>query len=135
MSLVNKTGRRINSPENIKIPYKFNADFETMVFFRELKQNLFEVFKILKGAGSIKEVSSDYETLGTELILVSETLTITLRDNPEDQEVVTIKNIGGVTTINGNSKKIDGNNYLYITNKYDSPKLIYLSKFDEWFIV
>jgi hypothetical protein len=134
MSLVSKTNRRLSSPENIKIPAKFNNDFEVMIFFGEIIRTMFDMFKILKSSENVTELNNDYTTVGSETLIAANTITITLNINPNDQEKVKIKNINGITTIKSD-KKIDGFNKLYITEKYDAPTLIYLSNKDQWFII
>jgi hypothetical protein len=125
---------RLGSPENIKIPMKYNENIEDIVFFGEIKSNLSQIYRILNSTLEIIELDDDYITDSNDLLIAKKTLTITLNANPLDQEKVQIKNIGGITTIKGNNKLIDGCDKLIINNKYDAPTLIYIESVDQWFI-
>ena len=77
-------------------------------------------------------VSSDYTTGGNEYVRVSNNATITLNNEPDDQEVVIVQSISeGVTLIVG---PLSGDTSMAITKAYDVVKLTYSVEFGEWLL-
>jgi len=83
----------------------------------------------------IISVSADYTTTGDQIIICTNTssITVTLNPNPADGEEVHIKRQNtGVVTIVGD---IDGQTSITPVLRYDSPHLVYTIEANEWSIV
>lgn len=135
MSLKDNVGRKLTSPLSIKIPSQYTEDYDSLVMFEEIKLRMWELYDITNANNQINEISEDYTTSGSEILLPSNTLTITLNETPINQERVTIKNIGGVVTINGNGRNIDGSQTLIVDKLYDAPTITYIESKDQWYII
>ena len=133
MSIKDSTGRKLSSPATIHAPFRFNTDIEVSGFFSEILTYLYEVYSILTNINSFIETDTDLTTTGFDTIIVTDTATITLNDNPLENETVIVKSLTVNTiTIDGNSKLIDGAANLLITTQYDNIKLIYIKSQDVW---
>lgn len=135
MSLKSQTKKALRPPLTNKVPKSLLKDFETAVFFENTNLILHELATIVSSETQVTLVESDYTTDGSDILIADSTLTITLNDLPIDQETVKIKNIGGITTIDGNTRMIDGSEQLIINNKYDAPTITYIKSKDAWYIL
>lgn len=133
MSLKNISGRKAASPQTINIPAKYNNP-EDSVLFREIKNRMYELWAIIKSDSSVTPIDSDYTTEGSGIFLATNSITITLNDSPANQEKVQIKNTGGIITIDGNGKNIDGSQTLIVDKVWDAPTIIYLQDQDQWYL-
>jgi len=80
-------------------------------------------------------VSGDYTTTGSQIVICTNTasITVTLNPSPDDGEEVHIKRQNtGTVTVSGD---IDGDSSKDIIFRYDSPHLVYTVEADEWSIV
>ena len=133
MSIKDSTGRKLSSPATIHAPFRFNTDIEVSGFFSEILTYLYEVYSILTNINSFIETDTDLTTTGFDTIIVTDTATITLNDNPLENETVIVKSLTvNTVTIDGNGKNIDGAANLLITTQYDNIKLIYIKSQDVW---
>ena len=83
----------------------------------------------------IVSISGNYTTTGDQIIICTNTssITVTLNPTPQDGEEVHIKRQNtGTVVISGD---IDGQTSITPTIRYDSPHLVYTIDADEWSIV
>lgn len=80
----------------------------------------------------------NYTTIGDQVIKCTAALTVTLNDEPEDQEKAQILVTNGDVTIDGNSRNIDGDTDVTIVFANIQPPAtvdcLYLVDTDEWII-
>jgi len=154
---------RVNPPEQLQLPNL--KDVGLLRFLKDLKFILFQMWKRL-GAGEdlvagsvtglyefddlvnntakeqlLSDVVStdvDYTTIGDQTIICTEALTVTLNDEPDDQEVAKIQVTNGDVTIDGNGINIDGDTDVTIVFANIQPPAlvdcVYLVDTNEWII-
>lgn len=86
---------------------------------------------------NVVSTSSNYTTTEDDIVICvnSGKVTITLNDEPEDLEVVTIKNTLSTVSIDGNGKTIDGFTLLNLAERYHSVDLVYSVVNDAWSVI
>lgn len=133
MSIKSRLKRQLNSPQNIKTPFKFKKDLEVDQFFNKILGNMYEMYSLFTKSYVFTEVNTDITTNGFIDILALDTLTVTLNDNPADNEEVNIKLMTASTiTIDGNGKDIDGLASFTMSTQYEKKKIIYIKSQDKW---
>jgi hypothetical protein len=154
----------VNPPPQFRRPKKINADKELRPYFEKLEWLLFQLWTRTGGAddsvdetvnsqvdtdglfGLFSRISDlefrnviptaiDYTTIGSDIVICTDAVTITLNDEPDDQELATVKRAAGQIIINGNGKLIDGNTTLRINVKYTSLDIIYTVETDSWHVI
>jgi hypothetical protein len=84
---------------------------------------------------NVVSVTSDYTTIGADIVICNDAVTVSLNDEPEDQELVTIKRAAGKVKISGNGKLVDGSAQVNVILKYTSLDIIYTVDTDTWNII
>lgn len=135
MSIKNKTGRKLDSPMLNKVPKSLSQNFEQATYLETLNMNLYQMYAILNDTTSMTSLDDDYTTIGSELLIATENVTITLNATPKDEEEVTIKNASGLIEVNGNGVNIDGSETAIISTLWDSITIIYIEDNKQWFII
>lgn len=133
MSIKEKLKRKLNSPANILIPFKFKEDLQVTLFFEKILNNMYEMYSLLTKSQIIKTINEDYSVDGYEVLVATDELSITLPEEPfENQEVIIKSMTLNTITIIGNGKNIDGSSTLLINTQYDNIRLIYIKSQDAW---
>ncbi len=124
-------------------------------FLEELNGNSNEMIDALTGFNEFDDLISesakeqllndvvstdvDYTTVGDQVIICTAALTVTLSDEPEDQERVKVIIANGDVTVSGNGKLINKKADVTIIFKnlvtIGVLDIIYILELDEWFIV
>ena len=153
---------RVNPPKQVVLPEKVRGDVSLKRAFDDVYYILFQMWKRL-GAGddwvsdslesqyefddiieqdisqsflfNVVVTGTDYTTHTNQIVICTDTVTVTLNSEPEDQELVKVRVIGRGTTINGNGRNINGQKEAKIKTKYTSWDLLYILEIDEWIIV
>lgn len=77
--------------------------------------------------------SSNYVTIGNEILKLSNNVTVTLNATPNDGERVRVKSATGKPyTVNGNGRLIDGRKAITYRNPYNFKELSYSVELDAW---
>lgn len=85
---------------------------------------------------SISTQSTNYVTIGDEVVLLSKNVTVSLNANPQDQERVYIKSATGLPfKVSGNGKKVDGQSLINFRKPYLGRTIIYSSDLGAWSII
>ena len=81
-------------------------------------------------------ISSDYTSNGNEIIICNNLakITVTMTESPANGSRTYIKRVNAIVDVTA-TKGIDGKTTRKITNKYDSPLLVYTSELDEYSII
>jgi hypothetical protein len=77
----------------------------------------------------------DYTTIGSDIVICTDAVTVTLNDEPDDQEISSIKRTAGQVILDGGGRLIDGNSTLRINVKYTSLDVIYTVETDSWHVI
>jgi hypothetical protein len=85
---------------------------------------------------TVVSVSADYTSVGNEIIICtnSNTITITLNANPNNKDQILIKRTNGPVIVTS-TKGIDGITKKGILNKFDSPHMVFTVEADEYSII
>jgi hypothetical protein len=84
---------------------------------------------------NVVSVTSDYTTIGSDIVICNDAVTVSLNDEPEDQELVTIKRAAGAVTIEGAGRNIDGVSNWVVNVQNTSLDIIYTVDTDSWSII
>lgn len=154
----------VNPPPQFRRPQKINADKELRPYFEKLEWLLFQLWTRTGGNDdtvqdtSVSQVDTDglfglfgriaalelrnivptavdYTTIGSDIVICTDALTVLLNDEPKDQEMVTIKRTEGAVIVNGNGKLIDNKSSWRLNVKRWGFDAIYLVETDSWHIV
>lgn len=154
----------VNPPLNLKIPRRLSGDVESDAFFRNLITILFQLWERTGGGDdtvsdleneqpdtdalfsffsviedirfkNVAVVSTDYQSLGNEIVICDGALRVTLPQYPDDQTCIKVKRAAGQIVIDGNGKNIDGSGTITVIRKYTNLDLIYTVETDSWHIV
>lgn len=155
-------GNRVNPPKQVVLPAKVQSDRELKKAFDDVYLIMFQMWKRLGGGddwinalqedeyefdqliepdvsqfllSDIVITDSDYTTHGNQVVICTGRVTVTLNDEPSDQEVVKVRMLSNGVTINGNGKNVNGQSDAKIKIKYTSWDLLYILETDEWIIV
>jgi hypothetical protein len=155
---------KVNPPPQLRRPNKLTSDQEMRPYFERLEWILFQLWSRTGGADdsvddtvnsqvdtdglfglfgriaalelrNIVSTAVDYTTIGSDIVICTDAVTVTLNDEPDDQETPSIKRTAGLVVINGNGKLIDGSSTLRINVKYTSLDIIYLVETDSWHVI
>jgi hypothetical protein len=153
-----------NPPPQIRRPKKVSQDRELDAYFRQIEWTLFQLWNRTGGGDdtvddtvnsqvdtdglfglfsrindlefrNVVSTSANYTAIGSDIVICNDAVTVFLNDEPDDQEIVTIKRAAGPVTINGNGKTIDGDATVKLIIKYVSLDLIYTIETDSWNII
>lgn len=156
---------RVNPPKQLVLPNKISQDMELKKAFDDRDYILFQLWKRTGGGDDFVDSSTttgyefddlilntakeqllfdvvstsvNYTTIGDQVIKCTDALTVTLNDEPEDQETAKILITNGDVTIDGNSRNIDGDTDVTIVFANIQPPAtvdcLYLVDTDEWII-
>lgn len=153
----------VNQPPPLKLPQAFYTDSEIRAYMQQVGQILWQLWRRTGGSSdgisstqnrdlydstahvaalyqfktNFQSTSSALTTSGTQCIVVTAAVTITLNDSPADGEIVKIKRAttAGAVTVSGNGKNIDGASTYKILENYESVQIVYSVLDDAWFIV
>ena len=79
--------------------------------------------------------SSDYTTLGSEVVICTDKMEITLNATPDDQELVIIHAANGVVLIEGNGNTINNETSAVIRRNFTTWDLLYGVEIGGWIII
>jgi len=79
--------------------------------------------------------SADYTTVGDQIVVCLSAITITLNDEPEDQELVRIIVTNGRVNIDANGKTINGELDAIIRRDNTTWDIMYILETDEWRVI
>lgn len=157
---------RVNPPKQLTLPDKISNDIELKKSFDDRDYILFQIWKRI-GAGSdfidnslsglnefddlitesakdqllfdVVNTAVDYTTIGDQAVICTAALTVTLNDEPDDQERVKVIIANGDVTLNGNGKLINKETDQTVLFKnlvtLATLDIIYIIELDEWFII
>lgn len=157
-------GQTVNPPPQIRRPDKITQDNALRPYFERLEWTLFQLWTRTGGPDdsvddtannqvdvdglfglfgriaalefrNIIPTSLDYTTIGSDIVICTDAVTVTLNAEPDDQEIATVKWTAGSVVVDGNGKQIDGKDSWRINVKYTSLDIIYLVETDSWHIV
>lgn len=156
---------KVNPPPQLRIPKEFLANTEIRSFFEQQQTILFQLWQKLGGGSdnfddiesqfsefdeldtiygqdkkpNVSTQTSNYTTLGSEIVVCDSSITVTLNDTPDDREMVTVKIRNGDVVINGNGRYLDGESSItFIAEDLQGQPtvdIIYLLETDDWIIV
>jgi len=155
---------KVNPPPQLRRPRKITTDNELRPYFERLEWLLFQLWTRTGGSddsidetvnsqvdtdglfGLFSRISDlefrnviptavDYTTIGSEIIICTDAVTVTLNDEPDDQELATVKRVGGSVIVDGNGKLIDGETDWTINVQLTSLDIVYLVETDAWNII
>lgn len=152
---------KVNPPPQLKLPRAFQKDSEIEKFFISQNRILFQLWT--RTGGSTDAVAAeeqglrefddltaladsvpirnavstavDYTSAGSDIVICTAALDVTLSAEPDDKEIVTIKRAGGKVRALGNGRLIDGKASFVISKQYASRDIIYLLETDSWHII
>ena len=153
-----------NPPPQIRRPNKLSADKELDSYFRQIEWLLFQLWNRTGGGDdvvdstinsqvdtdglfglfsrisnieyrNVESTSVNYTTIGSDIVLCNAAITVTLNDEPDDQEIVDIKRKSGLVVVDGNGKLIDGVTSWNINVINSSMKIIYTADTDDWSVI
>ena len=97
------------------------------------------VNSLLPGKPDVKVATSDYTTIGTQTIICTDALIVSLNTSPADRELVKVIISNGDVTVNGNGKLINKDTDLTVIFKNlittATLDIVYILETDEWFII
>ena len=79
--------------------------------------------------------SSDYTTLGDQVVICTSSIAVTLNDEPEDQELVKVIVTNGKVNINANGKTINNESDAIIRRNNTTWDIMYVLDIDEWRVI
>lgn len=80
-------------------------------------------------------VTIDNSVTGNQVIICTDTLTVTMAAIPLDKDVVEVKSTNGNVIIDGNGNNIDGDSTVTIRRNYTGLSMEYSTTADAWFIL
>jgi hypothetical protein len=154
----------VNPPPQLRIPKSLARDEQAFQYFREIQTILFQLWTRTGGpddsvestanenidtdalfglVGRVDElesrdvftVTTTHETSGNEIVICTDSATVSLNPAPNDQEIVTINRQAGIVQINGNGKLVNGSTLVRMIRKYMSFDIIYTAESDAWAII
>jgi len=94
---------------------------------------------LLPNKSDVKATSINYTTIGDQVIICTDALTVTLNAEPKDREQVKVIISSGDVTVNGNGKLINKLTDVTVTFKNlvttATLDIVYILEADEWFII
>lgn len=79
--------------------------------------------------------AADYTTIGDQIIVATDELTVTLNATPEDRELVKIHANNGRVDIDANGKTINGETDAIIRRNFTTWDILYIVELDSWIII
>ncbi|MGB0943137.1 MAG: hypothetical protein ACPGUE_12075 [Marinomonas sp.] len=158
---------RVNPPKQVTLPPELAKNPQLRKAFDDVYQILFQLWQ-RTGAGSdwidgirsdlyefddvqllvesfkenkpdVKVATLDYTTLGDQVVICNDALTVYLNDSPRDREKVKVITANGDVVINGNGKNINKKDKWTVIFKNlvttGALDIVYVLETDEWFIV
>jgi hypothetical protein len=156
---------KVNPPPQLRIPRAFQNDIEVRSFFEQQQTILFQLWQKVGGGNdnfdelesqlnefdeleaiygqsqnsNVSVQTSNYTTLGSEIVVCDSAITVTLNDTPDDRETVTVKIRNGDVVIDGNGRDLDGESSITFVAEdlqgQPTVDIIYLLETDDWIIV
>jgi hypothetical protein len=155
---------KVNPPPQIRRPQKITGDRELRPYFERLEWLLFQLWTRTGGGDdsvddtvnnqvdtdglfglfgriaalelrNLITTAVDYTTIGSDIVICTDAVTVTLNDEPDDQEISSIKRTAGQVILDGGGRLIDGNSTLRINVKYTSLDVIYTVETDSWHVI
>lgn len=77
----------------------------------------------------------DYTTIGDQIIVTTDKLTVTLNATPQDRELVKIHANNGRIDIDANGKTINGEPDAIIRRNFTTWDVLYIVELDSWIII
>lgn len=157
---------RVNPPKQVRLPPEVEANPQLKKAFGDAYFIMFQMWKRL-GSGEdwidegrnanyefddlvnntakeqllndVVSTSANYTTIGDQVIICTDALTVTLNDKPDDQERAKVIIANGDVTVNGNGRLINKEADVTIIFKNlvttATLDIIYIIELDEWFII
>lgn len=85
--------------------------------------------------GSTVVTAVDVTTIGNQTVICTDELTVNLTIEPNDRDVVKVKQANGNVIINGNGKTIDGDSTVTLRRNFTGLSMEFSSTADAWFIL
>ena len=79
--------------------------------------------------------STNYTTLGDQVVICTSSITVTLNDEPEDQELVKVIVTNGKVNISANGKTINNQPGAIIRRNNTTWDIMYVLDIDEWRVI
>ena len=77
----------------------------------------------------------DITTIGDQIIVATEKLTVKFNATPQDRELLKIQATNGRLKLNGNGKKINGELDAIIRRNFTTWDILYVVELDSWIII
>ena len=108
--------------------------FELLTGFNEF-DDLFTPDALEQVKADTVVTSANYTTLGDQVVICTSSITVTLNDEPEDQELVKVIVTNGKVNISANGKTINNQPDAIIRRNNTTWDIMYVLDIDEWRVI